>query len=383
VGSKKQTILTLNGRRYDALTGKAIDSDNSSKSARLISDVVGTRAENSAPVVSQAKATPKAQVTTPGTKVMDVSRSSAYNHRRQAQRASTLMRNSVSKPKPSLKSQTKVLTPTSTVIPSRNSFQPKWAISQVDPTRQNRAEQVAKSTAISKFSAGTDFVPTPAPQAQDVVRPQSTIDTAVQQIENQSQQSKDLFERAIAAADSHTEPPVDQKKMAKQAKKQAKLASKPKREHPTRHHLVSVVAASVAVLAIGGIIGLQNRAAITLRFANAKAGFQASLPGYQPDGYSVGNFTYTAGSVGTSFTDDASNRQYTLVQQTTKWDSQALLNNYVHINYSSYQMLQSGQQIIYVYGHNDASWVKDGVWYQLTSNGSLSTSQVLSIASSI
>lgn len=298
---------------------------------------------------------------------------------RQTQHASTLMRSAVSKPKPGLKGQTKIIAPAQTPTTSLASVQPKWPVAQVNPTRLNRAEQVAQSQAISKFARSIDI----APSAASAQLPRGSTQAAVEAIEHQSQKSKDLFERAIASADSHTEPPVNQKKLVRRAKKQAKLAAKSNRERPVHHHLASVVAASVAVLAIGGFIGLQNKSAITLRFADAKAGFQASLPNYQPDGYRVGTFTYSAGSVGTSFHSDAGNRTYTLNQQTTKWDSQALLDNYVRANYGSYQVLQSGQQIVYTYGKNNASWVKNGIWYTLTSNGSLSTSQVLSVASSI
>jgi hypothetical protein len=220
-----------------------------------------------------------------------------------------------------------------------------------------------------------------SPQAVAAVKiekPQQ-INTAA---ETQPQRSQALFERAIAAADSHTLTQVDQKKLSKRANKQAKRASRAAKR-PVHHHLVSVVAASLAVLVIGGFVGLQNKDTLTLRFANAQAGFKASLPTYQPEGYGVGSFTYGAGNVGTTFHDDGNGRDYTLNQQTTKWDSQDLLDTYVAPNYPSYQALQSGSQVIYVYGKNDASWVKHGIWYQLRSDGNLSTTQVLNIAASV
>lgn len=342
---------------------------------RPISDVVGGYSASPAPAAVKPRPLPQST----GPKVMDVSRRTSSAQYRQPQRATTLMRSSVSKPKPGLKGQTKVITPAQVAAATLTTVQPKWPVAQVNPTRLNRAEKISQSQAISKFAQSSEI----APSAAKVQLPAGSTQAAVEAIEHQSQKSKDLFERAIASADSHTELPVNQKKLAKAAKKQAKLADKSKRERPVHHHLASVVAASVAVVAIGGFIGLQNKAAITLRFADAKAGFQASLPSYQPDGYRVGNFTYTAGSVGTSFHSDTGNRSYRLNQQTTNWDSQALLDNYVRANYGSYQVLQSGQQIVYTYGKNDATWVKNGIWYSLISNGSLSTSQVLNIASSI
>lgn len=376
MGSKKQTILVLNGRRYDALTGELVTDDGQHIALPPISDVVSTRPKT--PVPQPSVTAQPAEPLTPlaSHKFMDISRTPAHTKRRQPQRASTLVRSAVQKPKPGLKAQTKIITLANTGAVTVATVVPKWPASQVNPKRLTRAEQVAKSGAISKFSS-SDVISRPAVTA---IRQQAATPAAAA-LEHQASASRDLFERAIAAADSHTQAPVNPKKLAREARKQAKHAAKATR--PTRHRLASVVAASVAVLAIGGLVGLQNKTALTLRFADAKAGFHAVLPNYQPDGYGIDSFNYNVGVVGTSFHNAASGRNYTLNQQSTNWDSQALLDNFVAQNYKSYQVLQSGQQIIYVYGKNDASWIKKGIWYQLTSNGSLSTSQVLSVASSI
>jgi hypothetical protein len=312
---------------------------------------------------------------------MDVSRSTSHIKPRQPQKAHTLVRSAVSKPKPGLKSQTKVSAPAKGLSVNDFAVMPKLSVNQVDPIREKRATQINMSQAITKFSDGTTVGSVePSPQQLAAVSTHAPTE-AVDATELQSKGSQDLFERAIAAADARAHHDADPKKVAKQARKQAKVAAKAKK--PVHHHLASVVAASVAVLLIGGFIGLQNKNSLTLRFADAKAGFDASLPTYQPEGYGVGSFNYTAGSVGTNFHNDATDREYNLTQQTTKWDSQALLDNYVSVNYPSYHVLQSGNQIVYIYGKNDASWIKNGVWYQLRSDGNLSTSQVLSIATSI
>jgi hypothetical protein len=379
VGSKKQTSITLNGKRYDALTGQLADDHGSIQPAPVM-DVVAPRGSHATQVAVPTPAptaAPEPPTANPsGPKVMDVARSTVHLKPRQPQRANTLVRSAVSKPQPGLRSRTKVSAPTQALSVPQNSLAPKWSITQVNPTRQSRAGQIPKSEAISRFSSSVE-----SPQAVAAVKiekPQQ-INTAA---ETQPQRSQALFERAIAAADSHTLTQVDQKKLSKRANKQAKRASRAAKR-PVHHHLVSVVAASLAVLVIGGFVGLQNKDTLTLRFANAQAGFKASLPTYQPEGYGVGSFTYGAGNVGTTFHDDGNGRDYTLNQQTTKWDSQDLLDTYVAPNYPSYQALQSGSQVIYVYGKNDASWVKHGIWYQLRSDGNLSTTQVLNIAASV
>jgi hypothetical protein len=377
MGNKKQTILIINGRRYDALTGELVSGGETRPAVRPISDMVGGR--KAAPI-AQAVSTPvqepvivTAQATT-SSKQMDVSRQSpSHTKPRHQQRSNTLVRSAVSKPRPGFKSQTKVSSPTNAVTTPAVTIAPKWPVTQVDPRRLTRAGHVEKSTIINKFAAPRE----PSAIEQAAIRVERPAPEPTQS-ELEPLTSDDLFARAIAAADSHTQQPVDQKKLARQARKQAKAAKK-----PVRHHLASVVAASLAVLVIGSVVGLQHKDSLTLRFAKAQAGFDASLPTYQPAGYGVGSFKYSAGSVGTTFHNASSNRDYSLSQQPTEWDSQELLDNFVSMNNQSFQTLQAGDQVIYIYGKNNASWVKDGIWYQLTSNGSLSTSQILNVAASV
>lgn len=385
MGSKKQTILTLNGRSYDARTGHLMDGTSSTAKGPIISDVVPARpsyAQIVPPVAAPLDAsTPPATVSTSGPRVMDVNRSTSHIRPRQPQKAQTLIRSAVSKPKPGLKSQTKVSAPAKGLSVHDFAVTPKLSVTQVDPIREKRATHINKSEAISRYSEGTAVgVVEPSAQQLAAVSTQAPAESPDASAP-QTSASQELFERAIAASEARAPHDTDPKHVAKQARKQAKAAAKAKK--PVHHHLASVVAASVAVLLIGGFIGLQNKNSLTLRFADAKAGFSASLPTYQPEGYGVGSFNYTAGSVGTNFHNEATDSDYTLTQQTTKWDSQALLDNYVGVNYPSYHVLESGDQIVYVYGKNDASWIKDGVWYQLRSGGNLSTSQVLSVAASV
>lgn len=380
MGTKKQTILILNGRRYDALTGEMVDDDGQHHAVQPIMDVVGQRAENPAPQTPTPDPVPQPVAPLASHKVMDISRTAGHTKRRQPQRATTLVRTAVRKPKPGIKNSAKVNAPASGVsaAPITTTITPKWPVSQVNPQRQSRSQSINKSQAISKFAPGAVVSSAPVPaQTTQAAAPARAVDA----IEHQSQHSRDLFERAIAAADSHTQPAYNPKQLKRQARKQARSAVKATR--PVRHHLATVVAASVAVLVIGTTIGLQHKTDITMRFANAKAGFNASIPAYQPTGYKVANMEYSAGNVGLNFQNDTADRAYELSQQTTTWNSEELLNNFVTMNYKSYQALQSGDQIIYVYGKNDASWIKNGIWYQLTSNGSLSTSEVLNIATSV
>jgi hypothetical protein len=281
VASKKQTILTLNGRRYDALTGHpAAEAPNQTK-GHIISDFVGpvsSPIQVAPPVPAPTELPqPPVTVTPPGSRVMDVTRSTSHIRPRKQQPAHTLVRSAVSKPKPGLKSQTKVNAPTRGLSVQDFAVAPKLSVNEVNPHRQRRATQVTKSQSISRFSDGTVVgAVEPSPQQLAAVSTQAPSDLssvalakegATDAGEQPPSKSQALFERAIAASESQTAKPADSKKLSKQAHKQAKAAAKAKK--PVHHHLASVVAASVAVLAIGGFIGLQNKDSLTLRFADA------------------------------------------------------------------------------------------------------------------
>jgi hypothetical protein len=376
VGNKKSTILVLNGKHYDALTGELVTPGPGAKAVRPIDDFGGPRTAPRQPE-PQPRPAPVAHAAPKSTaKSMDVRPQPKHLRHRTQQRSETLIRSAVSKPAPGLKSRVRAQHASLPATVATQTIEQKYPVSEVNPKRLRRAEHVAKSQLISKFAPGQpEFNPVAAASVR--VEP---FDEPLQLASGQ--QSQELFASAIAAANSHEERYISPKKLAKTARKEAKHAAKTTKRRP-RHHLASAVAASFLVLAIGSFVALQNKSAITMRFADAKAGFHASVPGYQPQGYSVGDFSYSAGNVAMKYHDSGADRYYTIRQQTTKWNDDELLDNFVKANYTSYQILQAGQQIIYVYGDNDASWVKDGVWYQLTSGGSLSSSQVLSIATSV
>lgn len=177
----------------------------------------------------------------------------------------------------------------------------------------------------------------------------------------------DIFERALAQANSHKQPPV------------------PARHHAKRSHhgrrILSIAASSLAILLIVGFITYQNAASIQVHIASSRAGVNATLPAWQPDGFSFGKIAYSPGTVTVDFQGVA--RGFSIAQTASAWNSSALLNNFVYPNNNTYDTLQSGNSTIYTYGDNNATWVNAGVWYKLTSNGSLSTSQIVRIATSM
>jgi hypothetical protein len=297
------------------------------------------------------------------------------------------MRHVVKKPVDSLKRHNKAQIRTDILAKAPTmAVLPKFSFHNVDPDRLARAKRIAKSRLIRRFAPlqSQSFVPMSSPiqlSAATVAAPSvSTIatparSTAAPQHYNPNG-SMDIFQKALVHATSHEQPAVHPKKVAK------------KNKHATRksrigHRVLNTTAIALAIVLVAGFIGYQNKANIAMHVASARAGFHASLPGYKPSGFAIGNFTYSTGVVAVNFHSNSDNRNFTVTQKASNWNSETLLDNYVATTADQYQALQSGGRTIYMYGGNNATWVDNGVWYQVTDDGALSTNQVLQLAQSM
>ena len=305
---------------------------------------------------------------------MDVTRPKpSHIKHRTASKSRTLMRHTVSKPKPSLKRKTKV-NAEANVSAARPAFRPMAKLSHpsIDTKRQQHAKQVPQSTLISRFGAPAAISPaptihhTPKPAMHKSISPIHSLQSSVPTTPSAS---LDIFERALQRANSHQAPTF-------------KPLKKPRRHKPVGKRIVGIGAGALAVVVLAGFIAFQNQASLTMRYASNKAGFGALLPAYSPDGYKAGKFLYSPGVVGVKFTDKTGD-SYNLVQQQTAWDSSSLLNEFVATSSQTYDIIQSAGQTIYTYGDNNATWVDGGVWYRVVSNGSLTSTDIINIAQSI
>lgn len=144
------------------------------------------------------------------------------------------------------------------------------------------------------------------------------------------------------------------------------------------------MAATLAIMVMGGYIWLNNFNTMSLKSASKKAGIQASLPAYMPNSYSMaGPVSYGQGFVTFDFKSPNSNTPLTITQRRTSWDSAALLQMYVHPKSSSYVSVANQGLTIYLYNNNQATWVNKGLQYVISGDTRLSREQVLKIAESL
>ena len=85
-----------------------------------------------------------------------------------------------------------------------------------------------------------------------------------------------------------------------------------------------------------------------------------------------------------TFTNSAIDSSFTLTEEKSSWDTNALLSNFVKEEYGeNYTVIREQGLTIYISG-SDAAWVNGGIVYKIdTTSGSLTNKQIRSIAVSL
>jgi hypothetical protein len=373
----KSNILELNGRPYDTLTGLMMADHQAHRAIKAIDGFIKSPRHASPAGLNASKPSPASYKTHANPHHSDHTQprdfdihphASQPTHHHQPQRATTLMRHVVHQPAASLKRHTKITMPTD--ILSKMPYVdlvPKHSISIIDQDRLKRAERIAKSKLVSRFG---NLISKAQPAIINKPKPIQPV-KATPQLEPTfiRQPSDDVFERALARATSHTQPAVKPHKRVAHKKRLRRFTS--------------FTVASLAVLVIIGFVAYQNVAQIQLRIASSKAGINAVLPKWQPSGFAIGTVHYSPGSVAVNFHGSSSNKNFSLVQTASKWNNTSLFDNFVFPDSNSYETVQAAGNTIYTYNNNNATWVSNGIWYKLISNGALSNSQLVNIAVSM
>jgi hypothetical protein len=346
--AKRDTIIEVNGKRYDAVTGKLLGASTSRKSTGAVIDGIAKKPRRAASAVPAADSV-----------------------HRKAERSKTLMRTAVKKPASSkrpIHAKNAHVAPTSKPVKATHA-QPTGKIA---PARIERAQLTPKSLLISKFG---QIIPV-APGARLEILPVKDTPLHAPPIAttNHAKAVINPFHHAIERAVSHTQP--------RPAKVRAhhKVAQKFKLQKGS----VRIGSAALSVLLLVGFFGYQNMPNLNMRVASAKAGVRGDIPGYQPAGFSLnGPIQSTAGQITISYKSNSDERNFQITQRKTDWNSEALLKNHVATNSRPYQSYQDNEKTIYIYDGGNASWVDGGVWYEIAGKEALSSDQLIRMANSL
>ncbi len=146
---------------------------------------------------------------------------------------------------------------------------------------------------------------------------------------------------------------------------------------------LALACAGVVALTIVYFVNL-NMPDFSLRVAAMQTGINASYPGHVPRGYVVASITSEHKKIVLDFKNTETNETFKLTEETSSWDSNALLNNYVKETYGEdYKVVKEQGLTIYISGSN-AAWVNGGVVYKITAdNNTLTNKQICTIATSL
>lgn len=326
--------ISANGKVYDAVTGLPVAAP--------------------APAPRPAKVQPSTPVrVTTAPKVAKPSGSHPINHaKRRAQKSTTLRRDLVKKPA---------------------------TAGTTHKVAASHTNHVAKSPMVRKFAPH----PKPLHEKKDLhptpVRPQvelhpvvaRTQDTAVHHALQSNSRRNNLMSERLAAI---SEPPSSHRRKTRM----------PKRLFSRQPRLRSVLAASLAIMVLGGYLTYLSLPGLSVRVAASQAGIAASFPDYHPDGYRFdGPVAFAPGRVAVTFRSNSNGGAYTLTQQKSTWDSQAVYDNVVaKVAGKNYATNSQNGLTIYTFS-NKAAWINKGILYTVTGTAALSDEQLLRIAGSV
>lgn len=145
--------------------------------------------------------------------------------------------------------------------------------------------------------------------------------------------------------------------------------------------VLAIACATTAIFAVAYFINLTSTD-MSLKVAAMQSGIEASYPSYVPRGYSLSDVTSASGKVTMNFVSDEGS--FMIVEESSSWDSTALLNNYIKETYGDDYTVVREQGLTLYMGDTWEAWVNGGTLYKLNvTSGSLTKKQMKTIAASL
>jgi len=370
-------VIEINGKKYDAATGKLIHSETSAAPAKQ---------QTAAKTASVAKARPRSGVSVDG---MMGGRRPAHAAPAKAakplQKSQTLMRSAVKKPVPITKPVQTISVTRQQLGQSKKREQTAAQVQQSPLVSHFGGHNAVRSTVVKKVGhlpvkQPIEITPKPAPRhaPPSITHAAAKVGKAASHgsVEKKNLVAAKMIETALASATAHEQ----QVPSRHQFKRRHRLA----RRLGISARAIAISTTVLAGVLLGGFFAIQNVPNLSMRVAATQAGFNATMPGYNPSGFSFkGPINYSPGQVTVSFKSHSDDRSYELTQRASNWNSEALLANFVLENKQPYQAYEDKGRTLFIYGKSNATWVDNGIWYQIEGTSQLSTDQLIRIAASM
>lgn len=235
--------------------------------------------------------------------------------------------------------------------------------------RLERAKSINKSEVISRFSRPKDLSKNNnnSPEVRLSMKNVANAAEKTRSAKTTGHQKHKLISESLSVDHSATK----------------KIKSPNVKHSPKIFHFVS---AGVAAVVLFGYVTYLNVPSVSMKVASSRAGFSATLPGQTPAGYKMqGPIAYSPGQVVINFGSNTDDRHFTIQQQPTSWDSEALKENYVAKQSSAEPLTYNDRGLtVYLYNGGDAAWIDAGKFYSIKAeNSQLDTNQILDLATSM
>lgn len=401
-----KNIIEINGRQYDAITGKLLNGNSINKpsdiqrhssspiksSGRNIDGVNRNKANQT---IAKSDVSKDSHVVTKDKQISQAKQQNTVKVvdglRKKPQKAVTLSRKFVKKPKPMTTSaavtvKSNPTDPISSQANKQDAYTRFAVFKKVPEAKIAKAISYKTSSAISKFSktptVQKTIVSSSLPVAKEPESQNGHNSTAL------AQQPTPTVEPKQSVFEHHIAQPVSKEKASNaDGVKSHHIKPYHKKTHSkvrSRRYLAGMAAAVFAAFLFMGFLAYQKVPQIAVKVAARNAGFDAKVPGNIPSGYAYKSpVSASKDSLTIEYKSNTDKRAFQITQKPSNWTSESLLSNYLIEGKKQYQAYYNKGMTVFIYDNNNATWVDKGVWFTLNANGSLSSDQILSIASSI
>lgn|GEM_PF-486576 len=398
-----KTVIEINGQKYDAQTGELIAHGNivsplssAQKPADpvVISQPVLRRAapaidgfsrrkiQTTQPVTAKPAFKPIQARTSAGPQINSLKSLDIKPAKARAERAKTLLRTAVSKPKKEAPHMHSTSAIAETKV-ERSATGRGLLIKRVPDSRLARAKLATKSITISKFSAmppsrkprlSEALTVAPAPKDTKLSSAPQAAPALTKPVLSDAHEKEHVFHHSIAQATHHSAPKLKKKGLSKRVAQKLAVSSR----------VLSATAAVFAILILAAFFAYQNVPAVAMRVAANQAGFTGHIPSNPPAGFAFkGPIEFSKGNITLKYRSNSDDRAFAITQKPTDWTSDSLLTNHILSSKTRYQTYHDRGLTVFIFNDGNATWIDKGVWYSVSGKGSLSSDQVLSIAGSM
>lgn len=245
--------------------------------------------------------------------------------------------------------------------------------------RADRARRYRQHHAISKFgqTKHSERQPDPSQPVQLSPKFKPSEELAVSAIAQQIYRPRGAIGRHLAIHDNESAPEAEEQPVED---KQQKLFSW---LNPSAKFM-KIATTAMSVLVLSAYVAYLNAPNISVRIAASRAGINAQLPGYTPSGFALdGPVEYETGKIVLNFASNSDERNFTIAQEESRWNSETLRENSVANQTSDYETIRRGGLTVYIWNGSNASWVNQGIKYTLDGDSQLSEEQITQIATSL